>query len=243
MSPTARSNINNNITQREKLRVQLCQVYIIPATAMSEPTDIRSIGCSLWLLPPSESPIQTTLSDLITTKIPSCFPGIHNVVFEPHLTLTSDIKMPPDIVANKQAQRWLDNMPLPDKVNIDVRFKALDVGAAFFKKLTLSVDKEPLERFGAYIRSTVVESGDMAAATRWVKEWAPHVSLMYADIEVTADKFQEILQVVMNAGIQTGNEHRFLEGRNCYVSKWNRIALIETWKEPMDWKIVASREI
>lgn len=203
-------------------------------------------GCSLWLLPPSDSPIQLILSDLVTTKIPSLFPELHNVVFEPHMTLTSEITLPPDISGNKRAQRWLDDLPLPKKVNVDVCLESLDVGAQYFKKLILSVSKGPLETFGAHVRSTAVENGGMTAATSWVKEtWAPHVSLMYADIEVTAEKRQEILQVVAEAGIRIEKQNVLLEDGKGDYSGWTggRIALVETWKELRDWEVVAARAI
>lgn len=207
---------------------------------------MKSIGCSLWLLPPSDSPTQSILSDLITTEIPSRFPELNNVVFVPHLTLTSDITIPPDIAGHKQVQRWLDDLPLPNKANLDVRLESLDVGAQYFKKLTLSVNKEPLETFGTHVRSTAVENGNMAAATRWAKEtWAPHVSLMYADIEVSAKKRQEILHVITEAGIRFRKEHGLPEDGKCECRGWKqgRIALVETWKELRDWEVIASRTI
>lgn len=204
------------------------------------------IGCSLWLLPPSNSPIQSILSDLITTKIPSRFPKLQNVVFEPHMTLTSDVSLPPDVAGKEQAQRWLDNLLLPKKVDLNVRLESLDVGGQYFKKLTLSVDKGPLEFFGAHVRSIAVENGDMAAATSWAKEtWAPHVSLMYAEIEITAEKRQEIVEVVIWAGIRLGKDNGLLEDGQGHYSGWNggRIALVETWKELKDWEVIASRVI
>lgn len=161
------------------------------------------------------------------------------------MTLTSDITLPLDIADNKQVQRWLDELPLPKNTSFDVRFESLDVGAQYFKKLTLSVNKGSLEVLGTHVRSTAVENGDMTAATSWAKEtWAPHVSLMYANIEVTAKKCQEMLQVVREAGVRVGKEHG-LEGGESDYSGWNggRIALVETWKEPRDWEVVASRAI
>ena len=133
-------------------------------------------GCSLWLLPPSDSPIQYILSDLIATKIPSRFPDLHNVVFEPHMTLTSDITLPPDITISKQPQTWLDNLALPKNLDFDVRLESLDVAAQHFKKLTLSVKKGPVETFGAHVRCTAVENGDMVAAASWAKRtWASYL--------------------------------------------------------------------
>lgn len=98
-------------------------------------------------------------------------------------------------------------MPLPENVNLDVCFESLDVSAQYFDKLTLSVDKNPLETFGAQIRSTAMEHGDMTAAISWAKEErARLVSLMYADIEISAGKHQELLQVVKEAVIRIGKE-------------------------------------
>lgn len=162
------------------------------------------------------------------------------------MTLTSEITLPPNVAGDEQAQRWLDDLPLPKKVDLDVRLESLAVGAQYFKKLTLDVNKGPLETFGAHVRSVTVENGDMAAATSWAKEiWAPHVSLMYADIEVSARKRQEILQVVIEAGIALEEKHELLEDGTRNYSGWNggRIALVETWKELRDWKVVASRAI
>ena len=120
------------------------------------------------------------------------------------------------------------------------------MGTQYFKKLTLSVNKEPLEHFGTHTRSIAVENGDVATATSWVKDiWAPHVSLMYADIEVSAEKRQEIMQVVIEAGIRIGKEGVLLEDGKGDCRGWNggRIALVETWKEPRDWEVIASRAI
>lgn len=162
------------------------------------------------------------------------------------MTLTSDVTLPPGIAGNEQAQSWLNDLLLPENVDLDVRLESLDVGAQFFKKITLSVNKGPLETFGAHVRSAVVENGDMTAAISWVKEtWAPHVSLMYADIEVTAGERQEIEQMVIEAGVGIGTGHGSLENGEDDHSGWKSgwIALVETWKEPKDWKVVASRAI
>ena len=187
--------------------------YVFPRRLNWVPIDIHPVsGCSLWLLPPNDSPIKSKLSDLITTKIPTCFPELYNVNFEPHLTLTSDVMLPPNVSGNNEAQRWLDDLPLPHDVDLDICFESLVVGSHYFKKLTLSVDKGPLETFGAHVRSIAVENGNMAAATSWAKVWEPHVSLMYANIEFTIEKCQEILQVVIEEGIPFKKRTRIHQG-------------------------------
>lgn len=153
--------------------------------------------------------------------------------------------LPPNVSGNNEAQRWLDDLPLPHKVDLDICFESLVVGSHYFKKLTLSVDKGPLETFGAHVRSIAVENGNMAAATSWAKVWEPHVSLMYANIEITIEKCQEILQVVIEEGIPLKKEHVFIKDGEDNYNGWKgaRIALVDTWKELGNWNVIASRVI
>lgn len=160
------------------------------------------------------------------------------------MTLTSDITLPPTVNSTKQAQKWLDDLPLPENIDLDVHFESLDVATQYFKKITLSVKKGPVETIGASVRSNAVENGDMLAAASWAKGiWAPHVSLMYADIEVSSKKHKEILQLVIEAGILIGNENTLFEDGKGGYHGWHggQIALVETWKDLRDWEIVASR--
>ena len=161
------------------------------------------------------------------------------------MTLTSDVMLPPNVSGKNQAQRWLDDLPLSEEVDLDIRLGSLVVGSQYFKKLTLNVNKGPLETFGAHVRSIAVENGDMAAAASWAKVWEPHISLMYADIEITVEKCQEILQVVIEAGIPMENENVSSKYTEDNYSGWKgaRIALVDTWKEVGNWKVIASRAI
>ena len=161
------------------------------------------------------------------------------------MTLTSDVMLPPNVSGKNQAQRWLDDLPLSKEVDLDIRLGPLVVGSQYFKKLTLSVNKGPLETFGAHVRSIAVENGDLAAATSWAKVWEPHVSLMYADIEIAVEKRQEILQVVIGAGISIEKEHVSIKYGEDDYNGWKgaRIALVDTWKKPGNWNIIASRAI
>ena len=153
--------------------------------------------------------------------------------------------LPPNVSGKNQAQRWLDDLPLPEEVDLDICLGSLVVGSQYFKKLTLSVNKGPLESFGAHVRSTAVEDGDVAAAASWAKVWEPHVSLMYADIDISVGKRQEILQVVIEAGIPIEEEHVLIKYGEDSYNGWNgaRIALVDTWKEVGNWNVIASRAI
>ena len=161
------------------------------------------------------------------------------------MTLTSDVMLPPNVPGKNQAQRWLDDLPLSKAVDLDICLESLVVGSQYFKKLTLSVNKGPLETFGAHVRSIAVENGDIAAAASWAKVWEPHVSLMYADIEITVEKRREILQVVIEAGISIEKEHVSIKNGEDNYNGWKgaRIALVDTWKELENWNVIASRAI
>ena len=201
-------------------------------------------GSSLWLLPPSDSKIEDILSTLITKTVPARFPELEATPdFPPHLTLTSDI---PSGVTEEEPQRWLDGLPLSIIDPPFVGFQSLDVGQQFFKKLTLSVQKAPLQNLAVQVRAAAVESGDEAAAKRWVEEtYAPHISLLYADIEIDDSKRRYILQDVGDAGIRLVNEGFLGARKGEGYNGWDggRVVLVPTWKELKDWTIVAERRL
>lgn len=86
------------------------------------------------------------------------------------MKLTSDLTLPLGIATDKQAQRWLDIVPLPENGNLDVCFRSLDVSAQYLKKLTLSIDKKPLESFAAQIRSDCREIWRYGCSDKLAKE-------------------------------------------------------------------------
>ena len=122
---------------------------------------------------------------------------------------------------------------------------SLVVGSQYLKTLTLSLNKGPLETFGAHVRSIAVEIGNLAAAVSWAKVWEPHVSLMYADIEISVEKRKEILQVVIEAGIPIEKEHVFIKYGEDNYNGWKGgwIALVDAWKGKGNWNVIASRAI
>ena len=64
---------------------------------------------------------------------------------------------------------------------------------------------------------------------------------MYGDIEVTAEKYCEIPRLITEAGIKLGKRHRLLKDGQRDFTAFNgeRLALLETWKGPSDWEVVA----
>ena len=201
-------------------------------------------GASLWLVPPSNSEIDEILSTLIAKTVPKRFPELDAPPnFPPHLTLTSDIA--PEFMS-ENPQEWLDGLPVSVIQPPSVNLQSLDIGQQYFKKLTLSSKKAPLQDLAVQARAAAVEDGDEVAATQWFGEnYAPHVSLLYADVDIGETKRREVLDDLIQAGIRLETEGllggKEREGHNGWDG--GRMVLVETWKELKDWAIVAERTI
>ena len=198
----------------------------------------------MWLVPARDSHVETILSRLITTIIPPHFPELQSPpVFLPHLTLTSEI---PEEAVSNGPQSWLDSLPLAFLELPHVAFDSLDVGEPFFRKLTLQVRKHNLHDFPTQIRTAAVEHGDAAAAERWAVEvYAPHVSLLYADLGIGEEKRQDILLELDEAKISLRNEGAFQGKENEGLNGWigGRLLLVSTWEVLEKWAVIAERDL
>lgn len=199
-------------------------------------------GASLWLVPPSGSKVEQILSNLITNVVPSKFPDLGSPPdFPPHLTLTSDV--PQDLI-EQDPQSWLDSLSITLTEAPSVEFQSLDIGQQFFKKLTLGVSKGPLQSLAAQLRGVVID--DETSAKQWAEAvYAPHVSLLYADVEIDEATRREILHDVDKAGIQLAGEGFLGAGMGEGTNGWSggRIVVVPTYKELKDWTIVAETEL
>ena len=202
------------------------------------------LGASLWLVPPNESHIDLLLSRLITKAVPQHFPELKFPLhFIPHLTLTSDI--PKEIVGDRP-QAWLDSLSLDLAKPPEVVFQSLDVGKPFFKKLTLSATKESLHDVASQVRAAANENGDAAAAERWAKDvYAPHVSLLYSDVDIDEEKRLKILQELDEVGIGLATEGALNERKQTGFNGWigGSVVLVPTWKKVEDWSWIAERAL
>lgn len=122
-------------------------------------------GYSLWLVPPQDHLQHQLLSTLIIEEIPKLFniptasEESEPPVFSPHVTLTSAI--PKDVVGD-DPKAWLEELKLPGKSDVEVRWTGLDKGNTFFKKLFF--------RYGASFLSLKEYSAYQSAQSReiWV---------------------------------------------------------------------------
>lgn len=127
-------------------------------------------GSSLWLLPPSTSPLTTALQSLISTSIPSLFPSTKVPDFIPHITLTSHI---PCASTGNDSQAWLETLSLPKLERIKIQ--SPKIGQIFFQRLTLACSRsKELTALAQACREQAV--GDDAHA--FARGYYPHASLM-----------------------------------------------------------------
>lgn len=135
-------------------------------------------GSSLWLVPPEDSELYKTCHELILKHVPAVYPVALPPHFTPHVTLTADT-LTRDLDLS-QAQKWLDAIDLPDTGGLTMAVQDVEVGSAFFKKITMRCAKGPaLGALAATCRAAAVDGLGKHGAHRWVEEsYAPHLSLM-----------------------------------------------------------------
>jgi 2',3'-cyclic-nucleotide 3'-phosphodiesterase len=130
----------------------------------------RMPGSSLWLLPPSDHPLNKLLTTLIH-QTSQHFNSTH--LFLPHITLTSEIS-PSKYGIEPQA--WLNSLSLPAAKDVRVDFEKLASEDVFFRKLYIKCEKSGLVDLGMVCRREV---NDDAEARKWAEEsYTPHCSLL-----------------------------------------------------------------
>ncbi len=130
---------------------------------------------SLWLVPPSESPLTAAITRIITQTLPARFPNLALPSFHPHVTLASNI--PSENV--KDPQQFLDNLKVPRAGDVRVCFEGLEVGQEYFKKVTIRVADDGVKALARECRAMGVKGGDEKKAEDWVvNEYQPHCSLL-----------------------------------------------------------------
>jgi len=132
-------------------------------------------GSSLWLLPPSNHPLQSLLTTLIE-KTSAHFSSPH--LFIPHVTLTSEIK-PSVYGEGDEPQKWLDGLKLPVKGEVVVKLGGLNSEDVFVRKLYSGVRKDGVRELGVVARRWVEGFEGEGESRRWAEEqYVPHLSLL-----------------------------------------------------------------
>lgn len=179
---------------------------------MSTPSD--DFGMSLWLLPPESYAPNTSLSRLTLTTFPQSpnFPG--SPPFQPHITLCS--RLPPSPTP------LLPSLALSDLPSPDIHFDSLAHGTEYFKFIFLRIKKTAsLLALARYLRETLFPGGEFKE-----EEFDPHVSLVYADLEVSEKRVE---YVAWKTAVAVGESQGW---------KGGRVVLVDTRsKVPGEWEV------
>lgn len=173
------------------------------------------MDCSLWLLPPTNSEITTSLTS--TIKSLGCS-------FTPHVTLTS--KIPRTVPVENIRSSLIDYFAkhsLPD-VHID----SLTTGSEFFKRIFLRCQKtESLVSLAYFSRQTFV--GTDEGKDNWVNQYDPHISLIYAEKKDCND--EELIARIDTSALINQSWHG------------GKIQLVDTSRELSEWKPILDFDI
>ena len=173
------------------------------------------MGYSLWLVPPKDSAIEHSLRSAIQSL--DCF-------FAPHVTLISKIPLSTPIEEIRSSLvSFLTDHALPD-----VRILSLETGSEFFKRVFLRCEKtSSLVALARFSTETFLSGDD--DITRWVDQYDPHISLIYAD-KAACDDDQLISRLNLPALI-----HQQWQG--------GQIFLVDTSEALSQWKTVLQLDL
>lgn len=189
-------------------------------------------GSSLWLLPPSDHPLNSTLSSLIS-QTADHFSSPH--LFLPHITLTSNIHAS---TYSEDPQKWLDSISFP--AGVEVRLGSLASEDIFVRKLYSTVVKnDGLRDTGAVARRYVDGFEGEGEARMWAEEvWMPHLSLLYHDCpKVSRAEIEKVTKYVEDSGAKLSGDGE--------ASGWKggRVVLVPTDRPINEWKPIAEKAL
>lgn len=200
-------------------------------------------GSSLWLIAPSEDhPFNKSLSELITSTLPSDFALAPKHPFIPHVTVTSDID-PAQTYGSSSPQAWLDGLSLPafkkEHNEAVIELEELEAGEPFFKKVTLRARKDAnLLELASKCREQAVGLSESEAKAWAERDYLPHLSLFYGDLPIS-DVRKRIPMIELQLGFELGSLFDCCGGTFAMGAK---LVLVDTSKEIKDWTVIAQRD-
>ena len=173
------------------------------------------MGYSLWLVPPTNSKI---ISSLISTiKSFDCS-------FAPHVTIVSKIPLSTSIDEIKSSLTVYFNEHSLPKVHIE----SLHTGSEFFKRIFLRCQRtDSLVSLARFSKQTFANNNDNIE--QWVEDYDPHISLIYAEEKDCDD--QELISRIDSLAL--------------IEKTWQggKIQLVDTSGKLSEWKTVLDFDI
>lgn len=203
-------------------------------------------GSSLWLICPTDDhAFNKSLLELMFSTIPSNFTSTKLPRFTPHVTLTADIDPSKTYKSSSSPQEWLDLLPLDglsfkaQHNEVAIELEQLEPGEPYFKKLTLRAKKDDnLLKLAAKCREYGT-GADEEKAAQWVgDEYAPHLSLMYAELG-KEDVQKRMGLMELQLGWEFGSLFDCCGGQ---LAQGARLVLVDTSGEVEGWEVIAERK-
>lgn len=202
---------------------------------------------SLWLVPIEGNPFTKEVEELIESTIPSNFSqSVKKQPFAPHVTLTSDIDPDKTYKSSSQSpQEWLDALSLPafrkEHDEVIVELDHVTTGDTYHRKLAVEVNPHPnLTKIAAACRRQALGGAiDDSAAQKWAEtEFAPHLSLMYADLPAK-DVQNKLALIELQIGYSLGSLFACCGGT---FQVGGSLVLVDTGKPVAEWEPIARRD-
>lgn len=201
------------------------------------------MAIALWYCPPQGSSAQENLQ-LLITSLQSLFPN--SPVFEPHVTITSDLVCNSADDVNKiltSCVAAVKSIPASQSL---VKFNNSTVGKSYFRKVVLECEPNTyLYSIAQIMRELYVEIDESSKSQRaatWARdEFKPHLSLLYSEVYPISQAFIRVIQQRIEDAL---NVQMVREEQNGTTSphqlQWNFANNPDTvnWSRPCTFKVV-----
>lgn len=197
------------------------------------------MAIALWFSPSRSSAVHDTLHSLILS-LQTLFPDA--VLFEPHLTLTSQLNcntaqdvetvLTSCVAAVQSIRAKLKDEQL-------VSFTGVSIGKKYFDKVRLDCPKNRYLCSIAQVMRELYVASSAEEASNWVlEEFHPHVSLVYSDVyhvdQALSRVLQQRIEDALDLSMYEAPHHR----REGDQTTWTLDRHLPGWSVPGTFKIV-----
>ncbi|CUS23041.1 LAQU0S08e00826g1_1 [Lachancea quebecensis] len=215
------------------------------------------MGIALWFVPHSNSQVHDTIQSLILS-LQTLFPDAP--VFEPHLTVTSQLKCQTldevnHILTSCAAAVGAIKESIKGKDGAIVSFSGVSVGKGYFTKVRLTcMEHKYLMGIAQVIRELFVAEKPEEAAEWLTEEFRPHVSLVYSDVyhvnqaleRVIAQRIEDALDLQLHKVRVAGDHNQCTWQFDSPMTGWGvpGVFKVVRCEGPVnEWEVLGSVEV
>ncbi|GAV53201.1 hypothetical protein ZYGR_0AI04850 [Zygosaccharomyces rouxii] len=201
------------------------------------------MAIALWYCPPQGSAVYENLQ-LLITSLQSLFPN--SPVFEPHITITSDLNCTSADDVNRILTSCVAAIRSIPPSQPLISFQRCTVGKSYFRKVVLECEPNRyLYSIAQIMRELCVEIDDASRtqkAATWARdEFKPHLSLLYSEVYPISQAFARVIQQRIEDALNVQMVKELQENTsNAHQLQWNFTNEPETvqWSRPCTFKVV-----